>query len=186
MAKTAAAKAKPDAADDGGQGKKSKLKLIIIIAVALLLLAGAGVGGFLYWKKSQEQHAAEDEEEVHEPVKKKAKKKKSGPVIPPTYVAIDPVSLNLVPDENGERFVHLGLSLKTTDPETITALKQYMPELRSRVIMTLSSKKPSDLLNTEGKQKLAEEIREACNKPFAEGLSEQDITEVLFTAFVIQ
>jgi flagellar protein FliL len=185
MAKTAAAKPKSEpTADDGGQGK-SKRKLIII-ALAVLLLIGAGVGGFLFWKKSQSHDEGGDEAEVHEEVPKKKAKKKAAPAVPPTYVAIDPVSLNLVPDDSGERYIHLGLSLKTTDPETITAVKQYMPELRNRVIMVLSNKKPSDLLSTEGKQKLAEEIREACNKPFSEGLSEQDVTEILFTAFVIQ
>ncbi len=42
-------------------------------------------------------------------------------------------------------------------------LKIHMPKLRNKIMLILSSKKPSELAPREGKEQLAEEIKESIN-----------------------
>jgi flagellar FliL protein len=81
---------------------------------------------------------------------------------PPVYVAIDAFTVNLVP-ERGDQFLQLSLSVEVDDPQIGDQLKQYMPKLRNDLTLLLSSKKASDLVTTEGKETLAQEIKEQIN-----------------------
>jgi flagellar FliL protein len=63
---------------------------------------------------------------------------------------------------------------------------EFMPELRSRVLMLLSNRPPESLVTTEDKSKLAEEIRTALNAPLAAGCPPQGIFSVSFNTFVVQ
>jgi flagellar FliL protein len=54
------------------------------------------------------------------------------------------------------------------------------------LLLLLSGKKASELNTVEGKQQLAAEIVAQVNQPFDEKGPEQDVTDVLFTAFIIQ
>ena len=58
--------------------------------------------------------------------------------------------------------------------------------MRNRVLLLLSSKKASEISSVEGKQQLAAEILEAVKQPFEKDGDEQDVTDVLFTSFIIQ
>ena len=110
----------------------------------------------------------------------------AAPVIPPPiFVPLDAFTVNLK-GEDGDRFLHTGLSLKVADAETQARMTQYLPEARSRILLLLSARQPADLASLEGKRKLAEDIRNAVNQPFAAGLPPQRVQDVLFTSFVVQ
>lgn len=110
----------------------------------------------------------------------------AAPAVPaPIFVALDAFTVNLK-GEDGDRFLHTGLSVKVADTQTQARIAEYLPEARSRILLLLSAKQPPELSTVEGKQKLAEEIKQALAKPFAPALPSQQIVDVLFTSFVVQ
>lgn len=133
---TSAAKAPADAA---AAPKKSKLPLIIILVV--VLLAGAGAGWFFLGRDT-----GEDEEEDHSPAAKAT-----------VFYPLDQFTVNLQPEE-GQQFLQVAMTLKVVNQQTADAIKAALPEVRSRVLLLLSSKKPSQIGSLEGKAKLAEDI----------------------------
>jgi flagellar FliL protein len=161
--------AAPAAAPAEGEApKKGPKKLIIIIAaVVLLLVVGGGATVFMMKKKAAEAEAAaaaaeEDggDGEQAKPAKdaKKAEHGKSEHAGPPAFVPLDPFVVNLA-DRESERFAQIGITLQVEDPHMAEEMKAYMPAIRNAVLMILSHKSSEELLSTEGKVKLAEEIR---------------------------
>jgi flagellar FliL protein len=66
------------------------------------------------------------------------------------------------------------------------SLKARMPEVRSRILLVLTSKKASEITTVEGKNALITEITEQIQKPFSGSETEQKITGVYLTSFIIQ
>lgn len=154
----------------------SKKKLIMIVAAAVLVAGGGGGGAAWYFLHDKGGH------EEAAPSKKKGKTAKAGP---PVFVPIDSFTVNLQP-ENGEQYLQTAFTLQVANAEEADNIKLNMPKVRSRLLLLLSGKKASELNTVEGKQQLAAEIVAQINQPFEEKGSEQDVTDVLFTAFIIQ
>lgn len=191
----------PKAAEGGEQAApppsgKKKL-LLIIVAVVLVLVIGLGVGAVLLLKQPAEH--ADDEEEVTEVEKPKKSAKKKGEELPPVYVPLDPFTVNLIP-ETGDQYLQVAVSVECVDPAAEAQLKSRMPKIRNGITLLLSGKKASELTSREGKEKLAEEIKESINAVFAPEEApapkkgkkqaaeepEGPVKEVLFTSFIIQ
>lgn len=154
----------------------SKKKLIIIILASVLVAGGVGGGAawyFLHGKGDQEESSSK---------KKKHSATKAGP---PVFVPIDSFTVNLQP-ENGEQYLQIAFTLQVGNAEEMDSIKLNMPKVRSRLLLLLSGKKASELNTVEGKQQLAAEIINQVNQPFEDKGPEQDVTDVLFTAFIIQ
>ncbi|UXH79782.1 flagellar basal body-associated FliL family protein [Roseateles amylovorans] len=186
-----------DAAPKGG-GKK---KLIIIIAIVLVLVL-AGVGALLMMKKKAQ--AAEDEEGAVE--EKPAAAAHVKPGTPPTFVPLDPFTVNLA-DKEVDRFAQIGITLEVNDPKFADQLKAYMPAIRNNVLIVLSHKTSTELLSIEGKEQLAKEIRREAVRPMGIELDDEEdeaadsapkkkkkkkravespVTQVLFSTFIVQ
>ncbi len=149
----------------GNTNKRGRLLLIGAVLVAVL---GAG-GFFLGSLLSNRQPAAP-----------------AAPVIPPPiFVPLDAFTVNLK-SEDGERFLHTAMSLKVADEDSRTRLTAYLPEVRSRILLLLSAKRPEELATVEGKRQLAQELQRTLTEPFTKGLPPQKIVDVLFTSFVVQ
>ncbi len=133
----AAAKAPAEAAPEAAPKKSNKPLLIIIIVVVLLALGGAGAWFFLL---------NSDEDEAPQASAK-----------PPVFLPLDQFTVNLQP-EDGQQFLQVAMTLKVVDQAVADAIKAQLPEVRSRVLLLLSSKKASQLLSLEGKTSLAAEI----------------------------
>jgi flagellar FliL protein len=177
--------AKEEKAVEAAPAKSGGKKMLIIIIAALVLVLVIGGAGAFFMMKGHgggDEEAEEEEEVVVEAPK--TRKKKSAP---PVYVDMEAFTVNLVP-EPSEQFVQLVLSVEVLDALAGEQIKTYMPKIRNNVMLLLSSKKASELLSKEGKEKLAEEIRDQMNKvldPRADK-DEWPIREVLFTSFIIQ
>lgn len=180
-------------AEEGAEAapKKSK-KLLIIIVLAVVLLAAAGAGAFLMMSGGDEEL---DEDEVAEETEKKpAKKKKKADAGPPTFVNLDPFTVNLVP-EVGDQYLQVVLSVELDEAPSQATLAMMMPRIRNNVTLLLSSKKASELQSKEGKEQLATEIQTEINsaiEPPARNKRgeiippEGPVVSVLFTSFIIQ
>jgi flagellar FliL protein len=166
---TSKAAAKPAQAEGGA---KSKSKLFIIIGVAVVLLGAGGGGAWYFLGHKNEAHA--------EPAHAKA-----APGAPPVFAQMDPFTVNLQAD-GGEQFLQTAFTLQVGSQADVDAIKLYLPQVRSRVLLLLSSKRGAEISTVEGKKKLAEEIMAQLKQPFSPGVQPLNVSDVFFTAFVIQ
>jgi flagellar FliL protein len=118
------------AAPTAAAPKKSKLPLIIILVV--VLLAGAGAGWFFLGRD-----AGEEEEDGSAASKATV------------FYPLEQFTVNLQPEE-GQQFLQVAMTLKVVNQQTA--------DVRSRVLLLLSSQKPSQIGSLEGKAKLAQDI----------------------------
>jgi flagellar FliL protein len=151
---------------------KSRKKLILLGFVALALIAGAVAAWFLLFNNDA---AAKDPTNVAA--------KHSVPVGPPVFVVLDPFTVNLQPEG---QFLQASFTLQMETAEDSQTLKNYLPQVRSRLLMLLSSSQANELATPEGKKKLLLEITENVQQPFSEGLKPVKVLNVFITAFVIQ
>ncbi|MCY1198177.1 Flagellar basal body-associated protein FliL [compost metagenome] len=111
----------------------------------------------------------------------------AGPIaVPaPIFVPLEPFTVTLQ-NADTERIMHVGLTLRVSDDQTRTRLEKYMPEVRSRILMVLSSQSPIGVQTQQGKTDMVNAIKQAVNLPFSPLPDGQYVTDVLFTAFVVQ
>lgn len=184
--------AKP--AEEGAEApkKKNKKLLIIILAVVLLIVLGGGGAAFMLLKKGD--HAEDDEEAAEEVVKPKKKDKKKDAHAAPIFINLEAFTVNLIP-ETGDQYLQVALSLELEDPAADPVLKAQMPKIRNNITLLLSSKKASELLPKEGKEHLAETLKDEINSVIEPPKKnrkgelippEGPVKTVLFTSFIIQ
>lgn len=150
--------------------KKSKKKLFMLLSIALLLIGG-GTGAAWYFMGSEAESGATAHK--HEAPK------------PPVFVVMDPFTVNLQ-HENGDQYLQVAFTMQVADEAQVELIKLYMPLVRSRILLLLSTKKPSELSTEEGKKKLQDEIIAKVKQPFTPQSPPQAVSGVFFTAFVIQ
>jgi len=103
----------------------------------------------------------------------------------PIFIPIEPFTVS-VQSANTERMLHVALTLRVSDEQTRQRIEKYMPEVRSRILLLASSQTPESVQTPQGKVDLANAIVKAVNKPFTPIPDGQYVTDVLFTAFVVQ
>ena len=145
---------------DAQPGKGKGKKLFIILAAVLLTLAAAGGGTLFYLKKKQaaEQEAEVDEygEEARSSAKAKAQKRDLS--VKPVFVPLDLFTVNLA-DRDADRYAQVTIALELTDEKSAEVIKNFMPVIRNSILLTLTYKTSADLLERDGKSKLAAELR---------------------------
>jgi flagellar FliL protein len=157
--------------DEAPAAAPKKSKKMLLIAASALLVLGAGGGAWFF------MHGGGHEGD--------AKESKQEPAKPPVFLALEPFTINLQ-QENGDQYLQVALTLQVGDEMQVEPIKLYMPLVRSRILLLLAGKKPSDLASIEGKEKLQKEIVEQVKKPFAPKGKPQEVSAVFFTSFVIQ
>lgn len=161
-------------ADDAPPKAKSKMMLIIIIVV---VLAAVGGGGAWFMMKGGD--------EAHETGGAK-KSKKAAKSAPPEYVVLEQFVVNLQRETEADQYLQVQMTLQVAGAEQAELFKANMPMVRDRVLMLLSGKKASEINTVEGKKKLADEVVAVTKEPFVEKGDEQEVSKVMFTAFIIQ
>lgn len=142
---------------------KGKKKLIILIVAAVLLLVLAG-GGTLLWMKKKAADAAAAAEEGDEAEVAAQVEKKDRDAAAPTFVPLDPFTVNLA-DRETERYAQVGITLEIDEPKFADQIKTYMPAIRNNILMVLAHKTSTELLQREGKRKLAAEVAREAVRP---------------------
>ncbi len=154
--------------------------MMIVGAVVLVLGLGGGGAAWYFMHGSGDAEAAEEA-----PKKEHSKKKKKKEEAPAEYIAVEPFTVNLQP-ENGDQYLQVAFTLQVEGGEQAELVKNNMAKVRSRVLLLLSGKKASEISTVEGKQQLAGEILAAVKEPFDAHGDEQEVSDVLFTSFIIQ
>lgn len=158
-------------ADDAAPVVKSKKKLIIMISAATLILAAVGGGATFFLTKKDGSS--------------KEKEHKAEPAKPPVFLPLEAFVVNLQ-SETGDKYLQVTMTLQVPDEEQANLLKLNMPQVRSRLLMLLSSKDTSEILTSEGKKILIQEIVDQVKIPFVPKGSPQKVVGVFFTSFVVQ
>jgi flagellar FliL protein len=104
----------------------------------------------------------------------------------PIFVTLEPLTVNLHADSSKGRFLHIGVSLKVRDEQAQARVLESLPELRGRLLLLLSDRKPESLWSTTDKSALAGQIRDELDRPLTTGRTPHGITSVSFNAFVVQ
>jgi flagellar protein FliL len=162
-------KSKADPKDDAGGGGGKKKLLAIVGAAMMVVVIGAGAAWFMTAggnSKAATEHKAEKAE-------------------PPEYIALEPFTVNLQP-ENGDQYLQVQFTLQVANVEAAELIKANMAKVRSRVLLLLSGKRASEINTVEGKHALAKEIVATVKQPFIDKGQPQQVSDVLFTAFIIQ
>ncbi len=154
--------------------KKSKKKLILIIVAAVVIVAGAAAGAFVFLRSSGGSAGETKKEAKTEPAKA------------PVFVTIEPFTVNLQQEGAEQQYLQVSFTLQVSDAAQEETIKNFMPQVRSRLLLLLSSKKASELTPADGKKKLQEDIISAVNQPFSAKGAPQEVSNVFFTSFVIQ
>lgn len=169
----------PEADEAQPPKKKSKLWLIVGIVVGVLVLAG---GGALAWYLLRDKEPAPAAAAPGAPA---AADKKAAEGKPPTFVTLDAFTVNLQ-QENGDHFLQTGIVVQVADAKAADAMKTYMPIIRSKLLLLLSSKMPSELASLDGKKKLVAEILAAVRESLPGTTPDRGIENAYIASFVIQ
>jgi flagellar protein FliL len=148
--------------------RKSRKKLYIVLT-AMVVLLGSAAAAWSVFKPPEKARTA-----VREVPK------------PPVFIVVEQFTVNLAPEDAGDQYLQVAMTLQVADETQVDRIKLYMPQVRSRVLMLLSSKKASEIASVEGKKKLSEEVIAQINLPFTPKSEAQTVSNVFFTSFVIQ
>ncbi len=142
--------------------KKGRSKKLLIIALAVVLVLGAAGGGALFYikKKQAAEMEAEYDEYAEEgsSAKAKAKDSRRDLAIKPVFVPLDLFTVNLA-DREADRYAQIAITLELTDEKSQEMIKNFMPVIRNSILMTLTYKNSTELLERGGKARLAAELR---------------------------
>ncbi|SAD02094.1 flagellar basal body-associated protein FliL [Enterobacter kobei] len=152
---------------DSAITKKSKRSIWIPLLV-LITLAACATAGYSYWRMQQEPSTAAA---------------KAEPAPPPVFFPLDTFTVNL---GDADRVLYVGITLRLKDEATRARLNDYLPEVRSRLLLLFSRQDASALATDVGKQKLVDAIKETLATPLVNGQPKQEVTDVLYTAFILR
>ena len=161
MAEENAAVAAAGAAGGGAEGeqappKKSKKGLIFIILGTVVALGGGA--GYYMWSQGQDEakrKQAELEATPEYQLKKQMEFRKENK--PPRFVAMDEFTVNL-PGRGGEHYLQTKILLRTGEATTEAKIKNFMPIIRDKILLVLSSRTMQELATVDGKNAMAKEI----------------------------
>jgi flagellar FliL protein len=160
--------------------KPNRTGTLIKNTLLLLVVIAASIGGtLLYSSKFGEpaDAAVAKAQQAPKPIK---------PAIPsPIYVALDPFTVTLQ-DNYSRRILYTGITLRVADERSSSLLARYMPEVRSRTLLTLSEQNPQTVQTPQGRAALAKALIAALEAPYLPNPDGPKISNVLFTAFVVQ
>jgi flagellar FliL protein len=163
---------------DKAKGKKKSKLLFIIIGVVFLLVIGGMAGGFfLMWTKISTMSAA-----VENPSQANASVAEASQAVPigVTY-PMQTFILNLA-DEKGIRYLKVRIELEVANGVETAQLDNRVPQMRDKILMTLTTKTLEDVITSAGKDSLRKELIDQLNAFSNQKL----ITNLYFTEFVIQ
>ena len=145
---------------------KSK-KLLMVVGIAVLIVALAAGGAWFYVSKQRAAAMDADEEETVTKVESKDA---------PTYLPLDNMVVNLA-DPGGEKVAQIGITFELSDAHATEKVKQYLPTIRSGILLLVSQRTSEELLQRQGKEKLAADILKEAARPFG-GVEEELVDEV--------
>jgi flagellar FliL protein len=162
--------AKKDSADE--KKKKGGLGIALFALIALGACAAAGYTWYeLKNVKSQIANGVEEQPPVVSQV--------------PLYMPLETFTVSLKPtEEDADRVLYIGLTLRLRDENSRALLEEFLPEIRSRLLVLLSQQTAEQLATNDGKTALSDQIKTELNKPISDRTAA--VTDVLYNAFILR
>ncbi|MEL4014735.1 flagellar basal body-associated protein FliL [Dryocola clanedunensis] len=148
---------------------KGRRRSIWMPLLVLITLAACATAGYSYWRMQQHPTTAQAD--------------KPEPPPAPVFFALDTFTVNL---GDADRVLYIGITLRLKDDATRQRLSEFLPEVRSRLLLLFSRQDASALATDEGKQKLVEAIKNTLAPPLVAGQPQQVVSDVLYTAFILR
>ena len=161
--------------------KKSK-KLIIIIAAVVVVLIIGGVGAFFALKSPKGGEGVDPEAAKEEASAEAPAEGEGGEGEAAGEANLFPLETFIVNLQVKGSFLKTDVQLEFASAEEMKLADKEVPRLRDTIIQILSSKTASEILTSEGKEKLKDELRQSVNGL----LGGEKVVEVYFTEFIIQ
>lgn len=136
------------------------MKKIITYSIIGFVLSGIFFGAIFYFVFFNNQQPAEKIPQVYE-------------------YSLEPFSTNL---SNARSYFKVTIVLETINEDQLKKFEEKNSRIRDSIIKILISKRPDELLNSEGLQKLRNEIAQAVNKI----MGTNEVTNVYFIDYIIQ
>lgn len=147
----------------------------LLVLFVLITLAGAGFGGYTWWSRQDSTTTAGTEEE----------KQANIPV--PIFMGIEPFTVNLPGVNNSrDRVLYIDMTLRLANERSREQLHEYLPEVRSRLLLLLSQQTSQILGTHDGKIQLMNAVKTTLAPTLVPGQPDQDISDVLFTTFILR
>ena len=162
--------------EEGGQEAPKNGFPIKIIFISLMVLLIVG-GGLAAWKMGVLAKPGGNTA-IGEVVNDKAKKndnKDLGPIL-----TLDTFIVNLI--GQGRSYLKTRIELELDNENTIVEINRRLPQLRDKILTTLSSKSFEDINTLEGKYQLRSELIASLNQYLTTG----KVTNIYFTDFIVQ
>jgi flagellar FliL protein len=148
--------------------------------LVVLSVTTAGVAVYLAWDANSDGTGEEQEQGQAKTTEQKARQA-------PIFVDIEPFTINVSSSSGTNRLLYIGMTFKVGDQQTRQILEDHKPQVRSRLLMTISEQKVDELTQVDGKKRLAEKLIAALETPpLTEPPIALAIDEVLFTEFIVQ
>ncbi len=157
----------------GIENMSTKL-LIIIIVVVLLLMGLMGAGFFIMMNKMNENNPQGNDDALK--LTSNHADGKLGPILSLSNFIVNTA------DKGGNRYLRVKIDLEVSGNEGLEEVNRKISMIKDNILMILSSKKISEIIEVEGKIGLRDEIISALNV----NLSKGSIVNLYFTEFVIQ
>jgi len=153
------------------------LKFILL----LIIIVGASVGGtmlFMNRNSMSGPSAPAESAPAAAPAAPPA-------VAAPIFAELEPFTVTLY-GEIRNRILYTAITLRLADDASRKQIQDYMPEVRDRILKVLSAQQLAQIQTPEGRQALSAAIKTELTRPFAPQLPGPQVSDVLFTAFVVQ
>lgn len=151
--------------------KKKVSILTIILSLVTLLASGAAV---YFWYQKQPTNTIAVPE--------------APPISAPVFITLKPFTTSLPIDEDSvdlNKVLYIGMVLRIADEDQKTVLLEYLPEVRSDVLLLVSKQNVNKLKTESGKLELQEQVKATLSRQY-DSQHLVKIDEVLFTDFIIR
>ncbi|HTC28613.1 flagellar basal body-associated FliL family protein [Dyella sp.] len=149
--------------------KKGGKKWMVMGLVAVLVLGG---GGFAL---------------THSHGAKASTTQAEAPKQAQLFLPLDPAFVVNFADQDSTRYLQVGVTVMTHDPDAIQAMKDSDPVIRNALVMLFSAQTYAGLSDTAGKEKLQAQALTAVRKIVADKTGKPAQVDALyFTSFVMQ
>lgn len=152
--------------------KKSPLMLIIIIVIALAVIGGGGAVTYIMMKGDGDKEKQTEEQQPKEEVQPDT----LGPI-----VTLDSFIVNLA-GAGGRNYLKVEIALELSNEQLPVEIENKKPQVNDAILMILSTKTFENVITSEGKLLLKNELLTRLNSVLNTGV----IKNVYFTSFVVQ
>lgn len=161
--------------EEGGQesAKKGFPVKILIISLMVLLIVGGGLAAWKMGVLAKPEGITQIQQEAD------GKPKQSNKDIGPIHT-LDTFIVNLI--GQGRSYLKTRIELEVDSENTIVEINRRLPQLRDKILTTLSSKSFDDISTLEGKYQLRSELIASLNQYLTTGR----VTNIYFTDFIVQ